>query len=83
MDELMVVVGGIGVLGSSVVQLYVYIYTCNEWTDVTPLMTCKLSMITCTDVRRQSDDSNVNVSQEFIQRRVVMKHLYCAVCTRW
>ena len=57
MDELMVVVGGIGVLGSTVVQLYVYIYACNEWTDVTPLMTCKLSMITCTDVRSQSDDS--------------------------
>jgi len=51
---------------------------------------------TCTDIWNASfvagtqqmhcdvgaDDINVNVNDEFIQRRV-MKHLYCAVCTQW
>jgi len=37
-NDYLVLVGGIGVSGSSVVQLSVYTYACNQWTDVAGLM---------------------------------------------
>ena len=40
-DDYMVLVGGIGVLGTTVVQLCVFMYACSEWTDVTALMARK------------------------------------------
>ena len=42
-DDYMVLIGGIGTSGSTVVQLYVYMYTCAQWTDVAALMAGKFS----------------------------------------
>ena len=35
--DYMVIIGGIGASGSAVVQLSVYEFACNQWTDVTDL----------------------------------------------
>lgn len=44
-DDYLVLIGGIGTSGSSVIQLYVFMYSCGQWTDVAAMMTGKFSVV--------------------------------------
>jgi len=44
-DDYLVLIGGIGTSGSTVIQLYVFMYSCGQWTDVAALMAGKFSVV--------------------------------------
>jgi len=49
-NDLMVVVGGVGVTGDTVTQLSVYQYACGQWTDLTALTSGQYGQWKCTNI---------------------------------